>query len=136
VFRKKDKVYSPSSRKLTIITFFVFLIVGAYLFFNSEMVLQDECGLMPGLECENLELKHDGISFEVHNFLKEELNITLQVTGCGDILENVIRPNEMAVYSFNCSLPENNVKRKIFMTHVGFSGLPHDKEGFVQGRID
>ena len=136
VFRKKDKAYAPSSKKLTVITFFAFLIVGAYLFFNSEIVLQEECGLIPGIECRNLELKHNSIIFEVHNFMKEEMNITLQITGCEETIENVIRPNEMAAYHFNCSVPEKNVKRKIFITYVGYSELPHHKEGYVQGRIE
>jgi hypothetical protein len=135
VFRKPQKVYAFTSKKMTILTFFAFVIVIGYLLVHSDIVLKDECGLMPGVECNNLSLTAKKISFEVSNFLKEDLNITLSLEGCPETISKYIRPNKRALYEFNCTNTEKTIKKAVFMTHIGYSGLPHNKTGYVQGAV-
>ncbi|MBW2972254.1 hypothetical protein KY359_04430 [Candidatus Woesearchaeota archaeon] len=136
IFKKPEKAYVPSSKKLTIITFILFIIIIPLIYFKSELVVHDECGLMPGIECQNIQITKTGVSFEVHNFLKEELNITLQLEGCEGKTNHPIMPNQMAVFEFECITGEKAINKKVFMTYVGFSGLTHEATGFVQGTIE
>lgn len=133
LFKKPQKSYVPSKRALTIITGVIFILVIVYIVIDSEVLFTDECSLMPGIDCENLELAPNMISFELHNFLKEDYNITLSIEGCEGEVNQYIRPNTKALFEFRCPGLEKKVKKDIYMNYVGFSGLPHDKIGKVQG---
>ena len=136
ILKKPEKVYAPSSKTMTIATFFALVFVVAYFFFTSEVIIRNECALMPGLDCEVLEITQNSISLEVSNFLKEDLNITLNIEQCEGEVNNYIRPNKKALFWFNCTWTEEVIKKKISMTYVGYSGLPHDKVGHVRGKTE
>ncbi len=133
LFKKPQRSYLPSKRTLTIITAVILVLVIIYIIIDSEVLFTDECSLMPGIDCENLELGQGMISFEVHNFLKEDYNMTLSIEGCEGEVNQYIRPNTKALFEFRCPGMEKKVKKEIYMNYVGFSGLPHDKTGKVQG---
>jgi hypothetical protein len=136
IFKKPEKAYVPSFKKLTII-FLVLLIIGVtWIMLKSEIVLQNQCGLMPGVECALTSLKSDGMTLKVSNYLKEDLNITLKMEGCEETITNYIRPNAGAEYSFKCSSTGKRAEKKIEMTYVGYSGLAHTKQGWLEGKIE
>jgi hypothetical protein len=135
VLRKTPKVYTPTSKKLTIILFILLLVVVPYIYLNSESIIRSSCGLIPGYECKNLQLTPMKISFEVHNMLKEDHNITIRIEGCAHQENHYVRKNEMAVFSFDCAMHEKTARREIYLTYVGYSGLPHDKTGHLVGKV-
>ncbi|MBN1543963.1 hypothetical protein JW898_00710 [Candidatus Woesearchaeota archaeon] len=136
IFKKPEKAYVPSSKKLTIIMFIIFIIGIPLAYFKSELVMSDECGIMPGIECTDLRAGSDRISFYVSNYLKEDLNITIRLEGCEEAVTNYIKPNQGAEYSFSCAMTCEKVEKKINITYVGFSGLPHDKTGYLQAKLE
>ena len=133
VFRDQKKSYAPSAKKMTAITFVLFVLLVIYILLNSEIVLQDQCLLFTGLECKEPKFTADTISFEAHNILKEDLNVTLRIERCEKEVNKQIRRNEKALFEFKCPELERKVKRSIFVKYVGYSGLPHDTTGKVQG---
>ncbi len=135
LFKKPEKAYVPTSKKLTIIFFVLFVIAVPYMYLKTEVVIHNECGLMPGIECGNINIEKGSVSFDVSNFLKEQFNITLQMQGCNETISQAIKPNNMATYNFSCRAMEARVSKDIFMTYVGFSGLPHTKTGHLTARI-
>jgi len=135
LFKKEQKPYMPSSKKLTIIAFILFVSVGLYIYFGSDTLMKDECGLMPGLECKNVFVTQSTISFEAHNFLKEQFNLTIWIDGCDGKVMHVIRPNKMAEYSFNCTTEGYVVRKKLYFTYVGYSGLAHNETGALNGKV-
>jgi len=134
VFKHPDRPYMPNSKKLTIVMFVLLALVIAYVFWTSEAVFEDGCALMAGLECKNIKVSSEGLSFDVHNMLKDKMNITLTLEDCGDPSSQVIKPNEMGTYTFKCELPDKVVRKKIAMTYIGYSGLPHDEWGSIKAR--
>jgi len=131
---RKNKPYAPSSKKLTIITFILFLIAIPYMYFTSDKVVKDGCSIMPGLECKVVAIRGDYISFEITNFLKEDKNITITLEGCPETIDNVIKPNKNAVYRFECNINTDSVSKSMFTKYVGFSGLPHNTTGKIVGK--
>ncbi len=134
IFKKPEKAYVPSFKRLTVVFFFLCIIAVAAIMLNSEVVARNECSLMPGVDCRLASLTQTQLTLEVSNYLKENLNITLKIEGCGEGQSNEIRPNLGAAYTFNCELNEKIVDRKIEMTYVGYSRLPHTKEGWLRGK--
>jgi hypothetical protein len=90
---------------------------------------------MPGVECTDLLITPTQISFSAHNYLKEDLNITLALEGCEGEMSQYIRPVNKAEYTFKCSNNEEMIRKQIYMTYVGYSGLPHDKTGALVGKL-
>lgn len=133
--KKPEKAYTPSSKKLTIITFIIFVIAVPFIYLKSDMVVKESCGLMPGLECDNIIVTSDTITFDVNNYLKEQFNITLRVQGCEETVSKDIRPNKKATYTFTCAPAEEAIKKEIYMTYIGYSGLPHNKTGIIQAKV-
>lgn len=135
LFKKKDRAYVPSKRTLTIIAFLLFMLVIGFLIYDSKVLYKDECALKPGMECKALKLRKDMISFELHNFLKEDYNVTISVEGCEGEINKYIRPNNKALFEFECPDMEQSVDKDIYLNYMGFSGLPHDETGHVQGTV-
>ncbi|MFC1742342.1 hypothetical protein ACFL3V_07440 [Nanoarchaeota archaeon] len=134
LLRKVEKSDNPYSRVFVVIAIFVTVVVFGYLVYNSEILVKEGCGLMPGLNCENVRITGESISFEVHNLLKEAMNVTVQIENCPHIVTNYIRPNTKEDYVFNCGTAEKAVDRELRFTYVGYSELPHDKTGKLTGR--
>jgi len=135
IFKKPEKAYVPSSKKLTIIMFIILVVGIPLIYFKTELVMRDECGLMPGIGCDNLAVLPDQISMDVSNYLKEDLNITIRLEGCDREATNYIKPNQGARYTFSCASSGEAVKKEIYITYVGYSGLPHDKTGYLQAKL-
>jgi hypothetical protein len=136
VFRKPEKAYVPSSKKFTLVVFILLIGAIVYFYLKSEVIVTNQCGLMPGLECSNLQVADGKISFEVSNFLKEDLNITINIEGCEETATNYIKPNRKGAYEFECALGEDVVEKKIYLTYIGYSGLPHEKTGQLTAKIE
>jgi hypothetical protein len=135
LFRKPQRAYLPSSKKLTIILFVALLIAVPYIYLSTDVMVHNQCALMTGIECNNLEIQKEKITFQVHNYLKDEYNITLKLQDCEDVQNQVLRPNREFTFSFNCAYADEIVKKEVYMTYVGYSGLAHDKTGHIIGKI-
>ena len=135
IFKKPQKPYTPSYKKLAAIGAILFIALIVYMFVTNKVIINNECGLMPGIECTDLRIGADKISFTAHNYLKEDLNITLSVEGCEGEMSQYIRPVNKAEYIFNCSNSGKIIRKQIQMTYVGYSGLPHDKTGALVGKL-
>ena len=135
IFRKPEKAYVPYSKRFTIIVFLIMVAAIVYLILKSEVIVQEQCELMPGLECGNINVADSKISLEVNNYLKEELNISMSLEGCEGTVAETIKPNNKAAYEFTCTLDKEIVKKDINFTHTGYSGLPHDKTGHLTAKV-
>jgi hypothetical protein len=135
LLKKPDRAIALSRKQLTIIMFILLLIAVPYIIFSSEYVIRDSCSIMPGIKCEKLSIHRDRIIFEVHNYLKDQLNITLRLQNCPEPVTQTLRPNTAATYTFNCTTSQKSVQKEIFIRYVGFSGLPHDSKGFLAGKV-
>jgi hypothetical protein len=135
IFKKPQKPYTPPYKKLTIITLILAITLIVYMLITNKAIISNDCGLMPGVECTDLVITADKISFTAHNYLKEDLNITLSVEGCEGKMTQHIRPVNKADYTFNCANSERVIRKQIQMIYVGYSGLPHEKAGALVGKI-
>ena len=135
VLKEQVQGYTPTTKKITVIAFFLFIFLIIYLGYNSEITLHNECKLILGLECGEPYISQTMISFEASNLLKEDLNVTMNIEGCENEVTNYIRPNSKAVFEFKCDNSEQKLNRDILITYTGYSGLPHDATGKVQGTI-
>lgn len=135
VFRKQQTVYMPTGKKLTIILFILLAIAVPAVYLTSDVVVNKSCGIMPGLECQNLEITGTSISFEMHNFLKEQYNITATIDGCGTLAAD-LRPNTKANLLFNCTPMHGIVRKDIKVRYIGFSELPHDVVGKLVAKVE
>ena len=109
IFKKPEKAYTPSSKKLTIIFLVLLVLAVIWIALKSEIIIKNQCGLMPGVECSIASLRGDGMKLQVSNYLKEDLNITLRIEGCNETITNYIRPNGGAEYAFSCGCAEKRV---------------------------
>ncbi|NQU78750.1 hypothetical protein HQ545_03185 [Candidatus Woesearchaeota archaeon] len=134
IFNKPEKVYIPSTKNLTIVAAIMFVGIVLYFIFTAEVMIENRCGLYPGIECKVLILESEGITIEVYNLLKEEMNITLEPEEC-PVVSKLIQPNTKIQYTFKCS-NEDILKKDVKITHIGYSGLPHEKTGFIEGKIE
>jgi hypothetical protein len=135
-WKEGNKPYSPSTKKLLYLLVILVLGTAAYMMWDYKVIVNNECNIMPAVECSELKVTNSGISFTIRNFLKEDLNITASVEGCNGNVTNYIRPNMDARYTFTCPIDEKNIERKIPFTYVGYSGLPHDKVGSLLGKVE
>ncbi len=135
IFKKPEKIYAPHSKKFNIIALFLFIAFITYLILNSDILMKDSCGIINGIECTDLSITPEQISFNLHNYLKEDMNITLTLEGCPETISHSMKPNTKATYTFSCSNLEKTVHKDIHIIHVGYSELPHHKIGILTGNV-
>jgi len=134
VFKEGNKPYAPSTKKLTIILFILVIAAAIYILLDYKVVVSDECTLMPTLGCANLQVTSTQIGFDAINYMKEDINVTASVEGCNGTATNYIKPNMDARFTFDCDVKEKIPGRTITFTYTGYSGLPHDKTGYLKGK--
>ncbi len=135
VFRKQQTIYMPTSKKMTIITFIFLVIAIPLIYYTTDVAVKDACGLIQGIECMKLNVTRTHISFEVHNMLKDDNNITLTIDGCGSD-NDYLRPNTKATFEFECRpMAEKIARKEIKMTYVGYTGLSHDEVGQLIAKV-
>ncbi|MFH1063447.1 MAG: hypothetical protein V1729_00035 [Candidatus Woesearchaeota archaeon] len=133
---KPQKSYLPSTRTLAIVFVILVIISLVYGYFSMDVKVKTECGLMPGIDCDDLMITGSSISMEVSNHLKEDKNITIKVDGCDDEQSQLLKPNTKGTYVFGCSNSKGIINKGITITHVGYSGLPHSESGFIRGKLE
>jgi hypothetical protein len=133
--KHKPKAHTPYAKILTVIIFFAVIIIFAYLFMRSETAVLSYCKVMHGLACDNVVMTPEEISFEVTNFHKEHLNLTIQLEGCSESVTQFINPNGLATYRFACPAVIDIVMKDMYITYTGYSGLEHQEQGKIAGKI-
>ncbi len=133
ILNKPQRSYLPSTRTLTLILVVLVILSLVYGYFNMEVIVKEDCALMPGIDCNNVVITGATISLDVSNHMKEDLNIILELEGCEGEQSHTVKPNTKEIYTFECATDGGTVRKKIYMTHVSYTGLPHTTQGFIVG---
>jgi hypothetical protein len=134
IFKKPAGPYLPPFKNLAIIAAILFAIAITYMYLTSDTIIRNECAIMPGVECGNVYVTNETIIFDVSNFLKEDLNITIALEGCDEQVTHVIKPNKLAAYEFSCRTDRDRISKEIQVEYTGYSGLAHNKTGHITGK--
>ena len=95
-----------------------------------------ECNFPEGIECSNLKITKDSISFDITNNLEDIGTISFKIQGCTESAKHGMRKGDAKTYTLSNCNNRDYVEKTITIEYNYRSVDFHDiKTGTVKGRV-